>query len=136
MTVNAIVEKGKGEQMPFSIHMDYDKADYSVYGTGNTVAEAKEDFLSAYQELKAYYQENNLKFKELSFIFKYDLASFLEYYAYALTLSGLENITGVNQRQLSHYINGVSHPRQKTVLKIEESIRAFGKDLSEISLSV
>ena len=47
-------------------------------------------------------------------------------------LAGLERITGVNQKQLGHYIAGVRKPSEKTARKIEESIRCFAKDLEAV----
>jgi len=43
-----------------------------------------------------------------------------------------ERITGVNQRQLSHYINGVKKPREKTVRKIENRMHVFTNELSSV----
>jgi transcriptional regulator with XRE-family HTH domain len=50
-----------------------------------------------------------------------------------LSLAGLEKITGINQRQLSHYLNGVKKPRQETIQKIEESIHRFANELSQVN---
>jgi len=53
----------------------------------------------------------NEPFQECEFVFEYDVASFLNYYSHLLTLSGLERITGINQRQLGHYVQGRTRPR-------------------------
>lgn len=73
------------------------------------------------------------KCPDLEFIFKYDIPSFLQYFAYAFTLAGLERITGVNQKQLGHYISGIRNPSEKTARKIESGIRHFAKDLESVS---
>ena len=78
------------------------------------------------------YQAEGKEIPELEFVFKYDVPSFLQYYAYAFTLAGLERITGVNQKQHGHYIAGVRKPSEKTARKIEESIRCFAKDLEAV----
>ncbi|MDK2842977.1 MAG: hypothetical protein PWQ17_2483 [Anaerophaga sp.] len=71
--------------------------------------------------------------ENLEFTFKYDTASFLAHYSDMLSLAGLEKITGINQRQLSHYLNGVKKPRQETIQKIEESIHRFANELSQVN---
>ena len=65
------------------------------------------------------YAEEGSKFPDVEFDFIYDMASFLNYYAYAFSLAGLARITGVNQGQLSHYVTGRRRPSKSTVEKIE-----------------
>ena len=132
--VSAIVERGIDGEYPYSVFMDCDDLEYGLSGTGRDVQEAKSDFLDAYAEIKELYESQGRAFTQVEFKFQYDLPSFLRYYEYAFTLAGLERITGVNQHQLSHYINGTSKPRTKTVERIQESIRNFGRDISDINL--
>lgn len=66
-----------------------------------------------HREMQEMYQAEGKEIPELEFVFKYDVPSFLQYYAYAFTLAGLERITGVNQKQLGHYIAGVGNPAKK-----------------------
>ena len=65
-------------------------------------------------------------------LFKYDVPSFLQDFAYAFSLAGLERITGINQKQLGHYISGFRKPSEKTVRKIESRIHAFSKQLEAV----
>ncbi len=83
--------------------------------------------------MKAMYRAEGKECPVLEFVFKYDMPSFLQYYAYAFTLAGLERITGVNQKQLSHYIGGRRSPSEKTIKKIEERIHIFGKEIASVS---
>ena len=71
----------------------------------------------------------------MEFVFKYDVASFLSYYAYAFSLAGLSRITGINQGQLSHYINGTSKPAQKTIDNIQEKVNNFGIEMSKVKFA-
>ena len=112
--------------------MDADDMDYMITGTGDTVQEAMETFKDGYEDMKRYYKEEGKDFEEVSFDFQYDIASFLQHYAYAFSLAGLGRITGVNQKQLSHYISGYRHPSEKTVRKIECGIRKFSQELSSL----
>ncbi len=123
----------RGVDGTYGVFIASDNVPFGILGDGKTVAEAVADFYNSLQEMREYYAEVGKKFPEdLEFDFKYDTSSFLQYYAYAFTLAGVERITGVNQGQLSHYINGTRKPSEKTIRKIEERIRAFGAEISAV----
>ena len=131
MKAVAVIEKGK--DCTYGIYIESDNLPFGAIGDGETVAEAIADFNNSIDEMRAYYAEIGKEFpKDLEFDFKYDTASFLQQYAYAFTLAGLERITGINQRQLSHYINGVRNPSDKTIRKIENRLHAFGKEIISV----
>ena len=127
--IKAYVEKS---DYGFSVYMEDNDLDYGIIGEGKTATEAINDFRQAYEEMREFYKDEGKDFEEVNFEFVYDIASFLQYYAFAFTLAGLERITGVNQRQLSHYINGVSKPTRRTIEKIEDGIHNFSRDLSMV----
>jgi len=127
--IKAYVEKS---DYGFSVYMEDNDLDYGIIGEGKTATEAINDFRQAYEEMRDFYKGEGKDFEEVDFEFVYDIASFLQYYAFAFTLAGLERITGVNQRQLSHYINGVSKPTRRTIEKIEDGIHNFSRDLSMV----
>lgn len=127
--IKAYVEKS---DYGFSVYMEDNDLDYGIIGEGKTATEAINDFRQAYEEMREYYKDEGKDFEEANFEFVYDIASFLQYYAFAFTLAGLERITGINQRQLSHYINGVSKPTRRTIEKIENGIHNFSRDLSMV----
>ena len=83
---------------------------FGVIGEGNTVNEAKEDFLNVFNAYKAD-----------------------AYYSKRLSLAGLERITGIAQGQLSHYVTGRRKPSKKTVEKIQDALHAFGNELSHVN---
>lgn len=128
--VIAIIETGPDHT--FSIFSDDDSLNYGVIGDGNTIAEAKEDFMIAYQEVKECILDSGEEFEEVEFVFRYDIPSFLQEYAYAFSLAGLERITGINQKQLGHYISGYRKPSAKTIRKMEEGIHNLSEQLSTI----
>ena len=131
--VKAVIERASDGT--FSIYMDADDMSYLVTGTGSTVEEARKVFNDGYEDMKQYYAEEGKEFEEAEFIFQYDVASFLQYYAFAFSLAGLESITGINQKQLGHYVSGYRNPSPKTKKKIEESIRKFSEELSAVSFA-
>lgn len=100
-----------------------------LLGCGNTVEEAKADFFECYEEAKEMFGE----YSNLNFEFAYDVASFLQTFSKKLSLTGLQAITGINRKQLNHYVTGHRRPKQATVEKIEKGIRKFEKELSQVS---
>ena len=60
----------------------------------------------------------------------------LNYYQGILPFSGLQIITGVNQKQLAHYAAGRSKPRLQQVKKIEEGLHAFASELQTVSVLI
>ncbi len=129
--VKVVVEKSS---YGFSAYMDSgdEKLDYGIIGEGKTAQEAVADFKDAYEDMKEYYESEGKVFIEAEFEFYFDAASFIQYYAYAFSLAGLQRITGINQKQLGHYVSGFRKPSTKTVKKIEDSIKKFTKELSAV----
>ena len=130
-TVDVIIERGSDGT--FDANMEtYSDLEFGLLGQGKTVEEAKADLMNSYNEIKEIFVEQGKEVEDLRFEFKYDIPSFLQYYAFAFTLAGVERITGVSQGQLSHYINGVRKPSAKTARKIQERIHEFAKSLSQV----
>ena len=131
--VKAIIERSADGQ--FSIFMDVDDMPYLVTGTGTTVMEARNTFEAGYDDIRNFYLSEGVAFEEVEFEFVYDMASFLQYYAYAFSLAGLERITGVNQKQLGHYISGYRKPSKRTIDKIQSRIKDFSRELSAVQFA-
>ncbi|GHT66270.1 transcriptional regulator [Bacteroidia bacterium] len=135
-TVKAIIEQGNDGTYGVYIDLNENGLNYAVIGDGKTVQEAKEDFYGCYDDMKKSFEKDKQPFEEVEFEFEYDIASFLNYYSKVITLSGLEKLTGVNQRQLSHYATGRKHPRPIMVRKIETSLHNFSRELSQVHFYV
>ena len=130
MKITALIEKGlDGNYSVFIAEKSYP---YGIIGTGDTVKEAMDDFMAGYQEMKEYVKSTGAAFVEAEITFKYDIPSFLQDYAYAFSLAGLERITGVNQKQLGHYISGYRKPSEKTIRKIESRLHDFSQQLAAV----
>lgn len=130
--INAIIERaGDGSYSIYSA-ADPHELGYLITGTGYSVEEAKKYFEGGYSDMQKYYKEEGKPFTEVEWVYKYDIASFLEYYTKAFSLAGLSRITGINQGQLSHYITGRSTPTRRTKERMQSRIQAFAKDLSTV----
>ena len=110
-----------------------------VAATGHTLAEVKAGLLDALDflvesciedgdEIPAELQGN------VVIDFRMDVRSFLSVYSGIFTKSGLQRLTGINQKQLWHYANGKSVPRRAQVLRIEEALHRLGEELLSIHL--
>lgn len=99
-------------------------------GMGKTVEETMSDLQNSYNEAK----EMLPSLPEMTFEYKFDTASFLQYINGKLNLADLQTITGINRHQLSHYATGKSRPSVKTVRKIQEGIIRFSEELHRVCL--
>ncbi|MBR4391072.1 MAG: DNA-binding protein [Bacteroidales bacterium] len=131
MKTTAFIEIGK--DMTYDIHSTDDRLDFMVLGQGKTITEAKKDFYRCLEEIKELYIEEGkpFDFDDLTFQFKYDIASFLKYSPF--TLTWLSYVTGINKKQLSHYSTGVRHPSKPTLEKIQDAVITFAKDYEQVS---
>lgn len=121
----AVIDPNKEYNLPFGL-----------FGEGKTVKECISDFYASLDEMKTIYMEENKEFpNDLEFVFKYDTASFLQYYSTVFSFAALERLTGINQVQLSQYVSGYRRPSRKTTDKIEQRLRAFADELSAVQFA-
>lgn len=108
-----------------------------IYAAGDSVEEAKKDVLEVIRLIK-----ETTPAEELPEILKgdfeiewhYDTQSLLKYYQGIFTNAALERLTGINQKQLWNYANGVSKPRPAARQKIESALHNLGHELIALSL--
>lgn len=131
--INVVIERGIDGS--FSAYIADDNCEFGCIGEGKSVEETKADFMKAVGEMQEVYAEEGSKFPDVEFDFIYDMASFLNYYAYAFSLAGLARITGVNQGQLSHYVTGRRGPSKSTVEKIEQSLHDFANEIGQVKFA-
>lgn len=132
MKANVIIERGLDGTFDATLEFN-ENITFGLIGQGKTVKECIDDFHNSRKEMEIYYKEEGKPFpSELEFVFKFDIASFLSYYAHAFSLAGLSRLTGINQGQLSHYVTGHRKPSPKTVEKIESSLHNFAQEINQI----
>jgi hypothetical protein len=130
--VKAFIERGNDGTYGVYVDLEDSTLNYGILGEGQTVQEAIDDFKASYLEMKELFDEEKKHFVEADFEFHYDTASFLQYYSNYFSLAGLGRVTGINQRQLSHYVNGYKTPRPDTIKKIETSLHRLSAELSHV----
>lgn len=108
-----------------------------IYGAGDTLEACKADIETSIRQIKEKLPieqwPEELK-GEYELEYKLDTQSFLEYFSQYLSLAGMERITGVNQKQLSNYLNRRAKPRKQQVERISKGLRRFAAELLSITL--
>ena len=64
--------------------------------------------------------------------FVLNVRAMLHYLEGVITRSALSRVTGINERQLGHYITGHRKPRLEQRKKIVEGIHRIGKEISAV----
>jgi hypothetical protein len=130
-TIRIIIERSKDLYSSYADNVE------GIYGSGNTVAEAKQSALDGLNLLIKYNSPENLPETlkgDYQIIYKFDSESFFNYYKGIFTNSALEKLTGINQKQLQHYASGLKKPREMQAKKIEHALHKLGHELLEIEL--
>ncbi len=110
-----------------------------ISATGQSMDEIKTSVIEAIDEYITACNELGLEVPqelqdEYEITFDLDIQSLLMIYEGIFTKSGLEKLTGINQKQLWHYANGISKPRQAQKQKIESALHRLGSELISLSL--
>ena len=134
MTIlKAIIERAENNYSAYFEHL------YGVIATGATLEEIKTNLTEAIDAYIKTSRELGYKIpKELEgayqISFSMDVQSLLSFYEGVFTKAGLERLTGINQKQLWHYANGISRPRRPQIERIEKALHRLGAELSSITL--
>ncbi len=102
-----------------------------VTAGGANIEEIKKGILESIDIQK---ELGNIEDIPYELVYQYDTQSFLKYYGKIFTMPALERLTGINQKQLHHYIMGKSVPRESTKKKIENALHNLGQELIAFSL--
>ncbi len=67
-------------------------------------------------------------------IYKFDVQSLLLYYQGIFSYAALETITGINQKQLSHYAAGRCKPRRQQAQKIATGLNKLAREMLQVTV--
>lgn len=70
---------------------------------------------------------------DYKFEYRLDTAALLQSCGAYATLAAISRVTGMNERQLSHYANGTKKPRQRQRQRIVEGLHKIGRALIAVS---
>ena len=108
-----------------------------IYAMGDSVTDVKKEILEAiklYKEITPVEEWAEPIRENWPIMWHYDTQSLLQYYQGIFSNSALERLTGINQKQLWNYANGVSKPRKEARNKIQNALHSLGQELLEFSL--
>ena len=108
-----------------------------IYAAGDSVKAVKQDVLDSieiYKEIRPKSEWAEPIRDNWPIEWQYDVQSLLLYYQGIFTNAALERLTGINQKQLWNYANGVSKPRKRAKEKIENALHSLGQELIELIL--
>ncbi len=133
MKVRAIIEKGS--EM-YGIRSDDIVGRCCLVGFGDTVEEAREDFLVSLEEAIEDADEAGLKhpsIDEIKVMFTYDLPSFFNYFD-IINTSKFAAYVGINESKMRQYKSGLAFPGEKTTKKILAAIKRLGSELTMVTM--
>lgn len=109
----------------------------SLIGTGTTVSEAKDDFFNSIQEVIETLEAMGEQVPDYLLgepEFKFDLASFFEYYS-ILNVSAFARFVGINDALMRQYKKGNTYISESQLSKIEKGIHTLGQEFASLRLT-
>ena len=107
-----------------------------IYGAWDTLAEVKQSINDAIDNIKTFGEKDipEILKEDIELVFVFETQSFLEYYDSIFTRAALSRLTGINEKQLGHYMQGLHKPRKDKAEKIEKALHNLGEELLSVAL--
>ena len=107
-----------------------------IYGAGDTLAEVKQSINDAIDNIKTFDEKDipEILNEDIELVFVFETQSFLEYYDSIFTRAALSRLTGINEKQLGHYMQGLHKPRKDKAEKIEKALHNLCEELLSVAL--
>ena len=135
MKVKALIEKTDNGY--YSITSDEQIGNYCLGGYGDSLTDAKADFMSVVKEAQdAYVAANGElpdKYKDISVSYQYDLQSFFDCFDW-INITKFAQVAGVNESKLRLYKVGKAFAGERTRAKLQEAVKRMGAELAAVSL--
>ncbi len=135
MKVKALIEKTDNGY--YSITSENMIGNYCLGGYGNSLAEAKDDFMAVVKEAQDAYitahGELSDKYKEVSVSYQYDLQSFFDCFDW-INITKFAQVAGVNESKLRLYKVGKAFAGERTKAKIQAAVKRMGAELSAVTI--
>lgn len=131
--LNVVIERAENNFSAYVREID------GITATGTSIDEIKSSILKAVNEYVSFCNDMHLGIPEVlssgfEIAFELDVQSLLSIYEGIFSKSGLEKLTGINQKQLWHYAKGMSKPRPEQRRKIESALHRLGSELISLTL--
>lgn len=132
-TLKAVIETLESNYSAYIAGLD------GIVATGSTIDEIQRHLIEALNDYVETCRQLECPIPEqlegdYTIEFSMDVKSLLTIYSGIFTKSGLERLTGINQKQLWHYANGISRPRRAQAARIESALHRLGSELLSVRL--
>jgi hypothetical protein len=127
----AIEKQKDGTYVAYNI-----EGDGVIVGNGNSVSEAKDDYLNSVEEVRSVCLKHGDTLPDTVTTkpqFKFDLASLFEYYS-MLNVSAFAKFVGVNSSLMRQYRRGNTYISEKQLQKIQDGLHRLGSEFSSLTL--
>ena len=135
MKVTGIIEKNADGH--YSIACNEMIGNYGLGGYGDTLSDAKQDFLEVISDAKAsYLKTNGVLPKEMETIeveYRYSLTDFFAFFDW-INVSRFAKVAGINESKMRQYKVGTAFASEKTREKIMAAIQRMSTELASVSL--
>ena len=131
-TINVILEKTKTGYSAYSPDIE------GCITVGETVEDTKQNMFDAVDSFIDAYNEEEIPLPEIlnndyEFHFKIDFETFFDWMQGIMSKAQIAKVSGIDRALISQYANKKLVPSQKQLLRIEESLHNFGKELLSVS---
>lgn len=109
----------------YSVYVEEDFP-FGFFGEGKTIEEAKNDFLSVFNEMSIRHKNRTGEEVSADFVFVYDMSAILQECKNYLSFAYLAKVTGINKGMLSQYACGTRKPKSAQREKIINGIHTIG----------
>ena len=130
-TLKIIVEKSSDSFGAYAENIE------GIYGAGDTLTEVKQSINDAIETIKTFDEKNVPALLKTNFelVFVFETQRFLECYGTIFTRAALSRLTGINEKQLGHYIQGRHKPRKDKAQKIEKALHDLAEEILSVELA-
>lgn len=130
--IQAIIEKGKDGR--FSVRTDFKIGNSYPGGFGDSVEEAKADFLESVGESVEEATADGFKVaEEYDVMYSYDMPSFFNYFNY-INVGKFASFAGINESKMRQYKCGLAFPGEKTAKKIANALIRIGNEFAHATI--
>ncbi len=122
----------KSSDGTFWCHTEQDVYGSGLTAVGTTVAEAKADLMSCFDDAKADYESKGYTAYPVEFGYKYDLQSFFEYFSF-LNVTEIAKRAGINPSLMRQYVSGIKNAGEKTYERLSTCMTQISSELQVAS---
>lgn len=130
MKAKVIVEQASDGN--YWCHTDGTVNGVGLNATGATVEDAKKDLLECYEEAKADCIESGKAWKDVDFVYKYDLQSFFNFFSF-LNVNEIARRSGINPSLMRQYSRGIKRAGEKTYARMSVCLSDITRELQAAS---